>query len=97
RKSVMQAPIISLVEAKDEDLEYGQAQCTAQMYAAMRYNQEEGKPVPFIYGCVVTGGDWRFLRLENQTLTLDTKTYYLVQLPLILGIFHQIIQEMLSI
>ena len=35
RKSVMQAPVITLVEAKDEDFEYGQAQCTAQMYASL--------------------------------------------------------------
>lgn len=97
RKSVMQAPVITLVEAKDEDFEYGQAQCTAQMYASMRYNQEEGKPLPFIYGCAVTGGEWRFLRLENQSITLDIRTYYLVELPQILGVFHQIIEEILAV
>lgn len=97
RKSVMQAPVITLVEAKDEDFEYGQAQCTAQMYASLRYNKEEGKPLPFIYGCAVTGGEWRFLRLENQSIVLDTKTYYLVELSKILGIFHQIIEEILAV
>lgn len=97
RKSVMQAPVVSLVEAKDEDLEYGQAQCTAQMYAALQYNAQKGKAIPFIYGCVVTGGDWRFLRLENNILTLDSKIYYLVELPKILGIFHQIIEEILAV
>lgn len=51
RKSVMQAPIITLVEAKDEDFEYGQARCIAQMYAAQLFNLQEGKPTPFIYGC----------------------------------------------
>jgi hypothetical protein len=95
RKSVMQAPIITLVEAKDEDFEYGQAQCTAQMYASMRYNEMEGKPLPFVYGCAVTGDVWKFLRIENETITIDTKVYYLVQLPQILGIFHQIIKEIL--
>ena len=97
RKSVMQAPVVTLVEAKDEDFEYGQAQCTAQMYASIRYNEMEGKPFPFVYGCAVTGGDWKFLRLENNTLTVDTKVYYLVELPKILGIFHQILNEILAV
>jgi hypothetical protein len=97
RKSVMQAPVITLVEAKDEDFDYGQAQCTAQMYAAMRYNEMEGKPLPFIYGCAVTGDVWKFLRLENNVITVDTEVYYLVQLPQILGIFHQIIKEILAV
>jgi hypothetical protein len=97
RKRVMQAPIITLVEAKDEDFEYGQAQCTAQMYASMRYNEMEGKPFPFVYGCAVTGDVWTFLRLENNTITVDTEVYYLVQLPQILGIFHHIIKEILAI
>jgi hypothetical protein len=97
RKSVMQAPVITLVEAKDEDFEYGQAQCAAQMYAALRYNEMEGKPFPFVYGCAVTGDVWKFLRLENQLLIVDTEVYYLVQLPQILGIFHQIIKEILAV
>lgn len=97
RKSVMQAPVITLVEAKDEDFEYGQAQCTAQMYASLRYNEMEGKPIPFIYGCAVTGDVWKFLRLENNTLIVDTSTYYLNQLPKIMGIFHYIIKEILAV
>lgn len=96
RKSVMQAPIITLVEAKDEDFEYGQAQCTAQMFAALRYNEEEGRGITRIYGCAVTGDVWRFLRLEKGKIILDTKIYYLVELPKILGVFHYIIDEMLA-
>ncbi len=97
RKSVMQAPVVTLVEAKDEDFEYGQAQCTAQMYASLLYNEQEGKPIPFIYGCAVTGDVWKFLRLEGKNLTIDTKNYYLVELPKILGIFHQILHEILAV
>ena len=96
RKMVMQAPVVTLVEAKDEDFEYGQAQCTAQMYASLLFNEQEGKPIPFIYGCAVTGDVWKFLRLEGDTLTIDTKNYYLVELPKILGIFHQIMNEVLA-
>jgi hypothetical protein len=95
RKSVMQAPIITLAEAKDEDMDYGKGQCLAQMYAAQVFNEQKGKPQAFIYGCAVTGDDWKFLKLEGRQVTIDTKTYYLSDLPKILGIFHQIIQSFL--
>jgi hypothetical protein len=95
RKSVMQAPIITFVEAKDEDFEYGQAQCTAQMYGSLLFNEQEGKPIPFVYGCAVTSGEWKFLKLHKNQILIDTETYYLVELPKILGIFHQIIQSFL--
>ena len=96
RKSVMQAPVVTFVEAKDEDFEYGLAQCTAQMYASLLYNEQKGKPVPFVYGCAVTGGEWKFLQLEKGKLTLDIKTHYLNELPKILGIFHQILNNFLK-
>ncbi len=96
RKMVMRAPIIALVEAKDEDFEYGQAQCTAQMYASLLFNEQNNKPIPFIYGCAVTGDAWKFLKLEKNILTLDIKTYYLNDLPNILGVFDQIINMFLK-
>jgi hypothetical protein len=101
RKSVMQAPIITFVEAKagcrpGEDFEYGQAQCIAQMYASQLFNEQEGKPIPIIYGCAVTAGDWKFLKLENNQVFIDTRVYYLVELPKILGVFHHIIKSFLD-
>lgn len=92
RKNVMQAPIITLVEAKDEDFEYGQAQCIAQMYSAQMFNEQKGKPLPFVYGCAVTAGEWKFLKLQENQVYVDTKTYYLVELPKLLGVFHHMIQ-----
>ena len=96
RKSVMQAPIITFVEAKDEDFEYGQAQCIAQMYASLLFNEQERKPIPFVYGCAVTSGEWKFLKLEKNKVSIDTETYYLVELPKILGVFHQVIHYFLD-
>ncbi len=95
RKSVMQAPIITFVEAKDEDFEYGQAQCIAQMYGSQIFNEQEGKPTPFIYGCAVTAGEWKFLKLTKNQILIDTETYYLVELPKVLGVFHTILQSFL--
>ncbi len=92
RKEVMQAPIITLAEAKDQDMDYGRGQCLAQMYAAQVFNEQKGKPQPFVYGCAVTGGDWKFMKLAGRQVFVDEETYYLSDLPTILGIFHQIIK-----
>ena len=54
-QSFMEAPIISLAEAKNEDMEYGMAQCAAQLYGARLFNEAEGKTVPFLYGCATDG------------------------------------------
>ena len=94
-KSVMQAPIITLVEAKDEDMDYGKGQCLAQMYASKIFNEQKGKPQKFIYGCAVTGDDWKFLKLVDNQVYTDVKTYYISDLPKILGIFHYIIKSFL--
>ncbi len=91
-KNVMQAPIITLVEAKDEDMDYGQGQCLAQMYAAKVFNEQEGHPQEMIYGCAVTGGEWKFMKLLHGQVFIDLNTYYLTDLSKIIGIFHQIIK-----
>ncbi len=88
-KPYIEAPIISLAEAKDEDMEWGLAQCAAQMYGAKLFNEIEGKDIPFIYGCATTGTDWQFIRLENNMFYLDNKIY--TNLKEILGVWHHII------
>lgn len=89
-KLYIEAPIISLVEAKDEDMEWGIAQCAAQMYGAKLYNEQEGKDIAVIYGCATDGIEWRFMKLENNIYTIDNKIF--TYLPEILGVWHQILQ-----
>jgi hypothetical protein len=81
------APVVTIVEAKNENINSGFGQCMAQMIAAHIYNSIRKKPIDIIYGCVTTGSIWRFLKLENNTISLDSTEYYLDQLPKILGIF----------
>jgi hypothetical protein len=95
-KSVMQAPIITLAEAKDENMDYGEGQCLAQMYAVQLFNEQEGHAQPFIYGCAVTGGEWKFMKLVGSKVTIDKKTYYISHLKQILGVFHQIIKSFIQ-
>jgi hypothetical protein len=81
------APVIAIVEAKNDNINSGFGQCMAEMLAAQIYNQQKQKPLQTIYGCVTTGSIWRFLKLVDNTIYLDNSEYYLDQLDKILGIF----------
>ncbi len=84
-------PIITFVEAKDQDMEYGRAQCAAQMYAARIFNEQADNGVDIIYGCACTGEIWQFLKLENNILYTEIQPMFLPQIAGILGKFHHII------
>lgn len=90
---VVQAPIFSLVEAKNDNIELGLGQCVAQMLGARLYNLKEDNLVPVIYGCVTTGEDWQFLTLQDQLVTIDNKRYYLNQPGELLAIFDWIVGQ----
>jgi hypothetical protein len=83
------APIMQLVEAKRNDVEIGIAQCAAQMIGAQKYNEKRKYVTNEIYGCVTTGDDWLFMKLKKN-LEIDTKKYYLGNLPELLGVFQMI-------
>lgn len=87
----LESLIISVVEAKDEDMDYGIAQCAAQLYGAKLFNEIEGKNIPILYGCATDGIEWQFIRFENNTFYIDNKVY--TDIREILGVFYHIIQS----
>jgi hypothetical protein len=88
-KPFIDTPIISLTEAKDEDMELGIGQCAAQMYGARLFNEADGKNIPVIYGCVTNGLEWQFLKLYNNCFYVDKKVY--TNLSEVLGVWHTIL------
>jgi hypothetical protein len=86
----VQGPILAVVEAKKEDIVAGLGQCAAEMVAIRLFNDREGTPVPSVFGCVTSGSNWRFLKLEGSTLFIDQPEYYLHDAPKILGILVSI-------
>ena len=86
RKITIQAPIISVVEAKKEDIPAGIPQCLAELVAAQIFNARAEKPINTLYGAVTTGTDWKFLRLQGTEATIDGDLYYLAQPEKIVGI-----------
>ena len=89
----IEAPAVVIVEAKKADLKTGIGQCVAEMVAAQQFNQDKGQPIPVIYGSVSSGTQWRFLKLEGQTVTIDLTDYPLPPVEIILGILVWMIQD----
>jgi hypothetical protein len=84
-------PIIQIVEAKKNDIDLGVPQCAAQLLGAKIFNEKKGVQLEKIYGCVTTGDEWLFMKLEND-LIVDEQKYYLVEINKLLGIFQQIVE-----
>ncbi len=91
--SIIQAPIVMLVEAKKGELDMGLGQCTAEMVAAQIFNANENKPIPVIYGCVTSGKLWQFLKLENKSITIDLTEYPVTPVERILGILKWMVSS----
>ncbi len=85
----LRAPLVTIVEAKKNDIEAGLGQCIAQMVAAQVFNERSGRPGA-VFGCVTTGEDWQFLRLDGQVVTIDTTRRYINDVGSILAAFLSI-------
>lgn len=87
------APVISVVEAKKEDIPKGIPRCLAELVSAQLFNAAEGRTIETLYGIVTTGDVWKFLRLRGTEVTLDTDLYYLDNVEKIVGIVLSMLQN----
>jgi hypothetical protein len=85
------APLVTVVEAKNDSVPNGYGQCIAGMVGLQRFNRKEGREVPTVYGCVTTGASWRFLTLTGSLVTFDAVQYDYTQPDRILGILVHIV------
>nr|VFK60745.1 MAG: hypothetical protein BECKUNK1418G_GA0071005_10137 [Candidatus Kentron sp. UNK]VFK69451.1 MAG: hypothetical protein BECKUNK1418H_GA0071006_10147 [Candidatus Kentron sp. UNK] len=84
---MISAPIITVVEAKNENIVGGLGQCIAEMYAARLFNQEENDDDSSrIYGTVTTGTAWKFLKMEDSVTYIDLDEYMIEASEKIIGI-----------
>lgn len=91
-KLFVAAPVVMLVEAKNENINNGLGQCIAEMVAAHIFNEREQNMISTIYGVVTTGTNWKFLKLTNQQVEIDLKEYYLSEIEKILAILKHVMQ-----
>ena len=89
----LEAPVITLVEAKRDNLTAGIGQCVAEMVAAQRFNTEKGNDIPCIYGTITSGIDWVFFKLEGKKLQLDMAAYTIERCDKILGILASMVAQ----
>ena len=93
---VVQAPVVAVVEAKNDNIKTGLGQCMAEMLAAQRFNERRGLPLPVVYGAVTSGSAWKFMSLHDDTVTVDETEYHIEQLETILGILVYMMREALK-
>lgn len=90
---VLSAPLLTIIEAKNDNLRTGLGQCIAAMYAAQLLNQAAASPVEVVHGAVTTGSLWKYLRLQGTELVLDLVEYHIDNLGKIMGILSFLIQS----
>lgn len=89
---ILTAPIIQIVEAKNENIKSGIPQCVAEMCAAQIFNQQKNLHLPKIYGVVTTGSSWKFMQLERNIVTIDSMEYFIDNAGKILGILQTMVK-----
>ncbi len=90
---IVSAPVVSVVEAKKENILSGIPQCLAELVAAQIFNAAQARPINTLYGVVTTGTDWQFLRLEETRATIDSDLYYLANVEKIVGILLSMLRQ----
>lgn len=83
---MISAPVIAIVEAKNEDIKSGLGQCIAEMVAAQLFNELENNDIDTIYGIVTSGEIWKFLQISEQNVAIDLTDYYINNIDKIIGI-----------
>lgn len=90
---IIKAPVIALVEAKNDNIQSGLGQCIAEMVAAQLFNQQKENEIKTIYGTVTTGTNWKFMRLSGQIIEIDLNEYFINDVRKILGILRSFINS----
>ncbi|MCB1820841.1 MAG: hypothetical protein KDI73_04580 [Candidatus Competibacteraceae bacterium] len=88
----LDTPVITIVEAKNDNIKAGLGQCISEMLAASLYNQDKGNNID-VYGVVTTGSLWNFLKLTENTVSVDLEEHHISNIAKILGIFVSIIKS----
>ena len=82
----VEAPVVTVVEAKRDDMKSGIGQCVAAMVGARLFNERKGRPAATIYGVVTTGSLWQFFALDDDMVRFDPAERHLSELDRVLGI-----------
>ncbi|MEI6259266.1 MAG: hypothetical protein WCR46_05085 [Deltaproteobacteria bacterium] len=89
----LNTPVITIVEAKNENIMSGLGQCAAEMIASRIFNEQEGTTLSKIYGVVTSGNIWKFLKLEDNKIYIDLDDYSIKEISKVVGILCSMIEQ----
>ncbi|MGD1704462.1 hypothetical protein [Dapis sp. BLCC M229] len=88
-KTVLEKPIVIVVEAKKNDFEHGWGQCLAELFASQKINDNFFRGV---YGIVTDGNLWQFGKLVTDNFIKDTGNFTIDNLPRVYGALENLVQ-----
>ena len=86
----LRGPLFVATAARRDDPGGGLGPCAAQMVAVRMFNDKDKTPLDAVYGCVTSGNNWRFLKLDGDTLTIDKTEYHIQNVAAVLGVLVEI-------
>jgi hypothetical protein len=89
-KVVFDKPYLLIVEAKQDNFDWGWGQCLAEMVAAQRLN---GESAIAIFGIVSNGINWELGKLEGNTFTHHPAPYSIFELEKLFGTVNYLFQQ----
>jgi hypothetical protein len=92
QQSFIKSPVVAIVEAKNDNIKSGYAQCMAEMIAAKIFNEREDKEFESIFGVVTNGNQWKFLKLNKEVIYIDLNDYYIISPEKIMGILISMVK-----
>ena len=96
QQSFIKSPVTTIVEAKNDNLKSGYAQCMAEMVAVRIFNERDGKEMEDIFGVVTNGNQWKFLKLNRNVIYIDLSDYYIINPEKIMGILMSTVKPELT-
>lgn len=88
-KTVLDKPLLIVIEAKKNDFEQGWGQCAAELVAAQRLNNDPQHPV---YGIVTDGRFWEFGKLVGNVFVQNSEAYTTDMIAMLFGVLHGLFQ-----
>jgi hypothetical protein len=93
-KVVFDKPYLLIVEAKQDNFDWGWGQCLAEMVAAQRLNGElADKSAIAIFGIVSNGINWEFGKLEGNRFTHHPAPYSIFELKSLFAVVNYLFQQ----
>lgn len=93
-KTMLEGPLLIVVEAKKNDFEQGWGQCLAELVASQKINNNVQQPV---YGIVTDGKLWEFGKLTDDLFLKNSDSFTVNNLQKLFDVlnflFHSVTEE----